>query len=259
VTITAVTITAEPLALSLTGVKKCFQPSASFGELLRGKLRRPPVVALHGVDLAIAPGAFVGLVGPNGAGKSTLLRIAAGLVLPDEGVVSVFGLLSERDDAAFRRRVGYAVSDERSHFWRLSGRENLRFFAALQGVPEARADEALADVQLEAAAGRAVREYSTGMRQRLALARALLGDPEVLLLDEPTRGLDPGSAARFRRFVQDELVDKRRKTVLYATHDLLEMRSLCPELIAIGDGRLLDRGPWDRLEAGLASLFGETL
>ena len=223
-------------------------------DVVRGRLRRPPVVALSGVDLTVAQGELCGLAGPNGAGKSTLLRAIAGLLLPGEGEVRVCGK-PPRQPA-----VAYAVSGDRSHFWRLSGRENLHFFASLHGMSgPARTDrvrEVLAVVELGSAADRPVREYSTGMRQRLSLARGLLGRPQVLLLDEPTRGLDPRSTERIRTFVADELVGRQGVTVLLATHDASEMRELCPRVVLLAEGRVRADGPFEDVQPAFDEVFG---
>jgi len=183
------------------------------------------------------------VMGPNGAGKSTLLRILAGLIEPSSGVARVEG------------SVAFVVADERSFSWRLSGRHNLDFFASLHGFVGAdarrRVCDALARAQLTDDADRPYREYSTGMRQRLALARGLLADADVFLLDEPTRGVDPEAAHVLRRFIRDELVGRAGRTVLLATHDLHEARELAARVAVLREGRI------DRLAAPeeIASVF----
>ena len=156
--------------------------------------------------------------------------------------------------------MGYAVSGERSHFWRLTGLENLAFFGSLHGLNRKdaieRANELIALVGLAHAAHRAVREYSTGMTQRLSLARGLLGSPTFLLLDEPTRGLDPGSATKLRRFVSEELVGSRGISVLWATHDLEEMRTFCSSLVVLQNGRIAAQGEFDVVKDALSDVFG---
>ena len=249
-------------AVEVRGLHKHYQPNVTWGDLLRGRFSRPAVTALGGVDLTVESGELVGLAGPNGAGKSTLLRSIAGLLLPDTGSVATFGRPSTEGSTEYKRLVGYTVADERSHFWRLSGRENLRFFAALHGYAgSARAqkvDEIAQAIGLTADADRAVREYSTGMRQRLALGRSLLGDPKLLLLDEPTRGLDPGHAERFRAMVVDELMGQRGMTVLYATHSVVEMRDFCPRVVLMGAGKIVEDGGFSQIQPHFDHVFGET-
>ena len=224
-------------AIALRGLTKRFHPTTTWVDVVRGRFTRPPVTALHDVVLIVQPGELLGLAGPNGAGKSTLLRLVGGLLLPETGTVRVFGAPPSQPT------VGFTVSGDRSHLWRLSGLENLRFFAALHGLAGAARDERIARVltivELDsAAAERPVREYSTGMRQRLSLARGLLGEPRVLLLDEPTRGLDPAGAERFGAFVRDELVGAQGLTVLLATHSDRVMRELCTRVVTLEAGRL---------------------
>jgi ABC-2 type transport system ATP-binding protein len=221
---------------------KEFHSAAGWEQILRGRLRGQAVRALAGVSLDVAPGEIVGLCGPNGAGKSTLLRILAGIVLPTTGTAVVAGVDAAHGGWSHRRRVSYVVSDERSFSWRLSGRQNLRFFAALHGyrgaAARAQVDRLVDLVRMGDAADRPFREYSTGMRQRFVLARGLLSDPEVLLLDEPTRGLDPAAAAALRAFIRDDLVRAHGRTVLCATHDLALVAALCDRVVVLEAGRI---------------------
>ncbi|HEY0707048.1 MAG TPA: ABC transporter ATP-binding protein, partial [Polyangia bacterium] len=186
---------ADAPVVDVASLTKVFRPPGSLGQLLRGRLHGAPVSALTDISLRLAPGEVVAVVGENGAGKTTLLRILAGLLAPTSGHAVVLGheIGSRGHEVNFRRRVALITADERSFFWPLSGRENLAYFGALHGFDRAtslrRADHLLDRVGLGGAADRRYAEYSRGMRQRLALARGLLGDPEVLLLDEPTLGL----------------------------------------------------------------------
>src|SRR5262249_42818379 len=216
--------------IDVSGLHKRFRSAARWRQILRGQLRGPEVVALDGVDLQVARGEVVGVMGPNGAGKSTLLRILAGLVLPTSGQAQAGG------------SVAFVVADERSFSWRLTGRHNLEFFAALYGYTTSdvarRVQAALERVDLYAQADRPFREYSTGQRQRLALARGLLADADIFLLDEPTRGLDPEAAHAVRGFVRDQLVRAQGRTVLLATHDLHEARELADRAAILRAGRI---------------------
>ncbi len=199
------------------------------------------VTALAGIDLEVDSGEAVVLVGPNGAGKSTLLRILSTTVLPDGGRATVAGYDVERDPVAVRRSIGLLLPDERAWYWRLTGRANLEFFAALHGLRRRaavpRVEILLADAGLASAADRPVSGYSSGMRLRLALARALLVEPPVLLLDEPTRSLDPVAARRFRGLV-DRIVDEQGSAVLFATHDLHEATAVGTRVVIIDAGRI---------------------
>ena len=199
------------------------------------------VAALAGVDLVVEPGQLVVLLGPNGAGKSTLIRILATIMLPDGGTACLGGQDVVAAPTAARRAFGLALGDERSWYWRLSGRQNLEFFAALYGLNRqeatARAAVLLTELGLAEAADRRFDGYSTGMRMRLSLARALLPEPPVVLLDEPTRSLDPVAAAAFRTRVL-ELGRERQLAILYATHDLHEAAAIASRVVVLNKGRV---------------------
>lgn len=224
--------------IELRGLGKTYRAPTTLGDLLHGRLRGAPVVALDDVCLSIERGAIVGLMGANGAGKSTLLRILGGLLLPDRGELIWEGRVAS-GDAALRRRVGLVMGDERSFSLRLSARENLALIGALHGLRRrpalARADELLARVGLRQVAERRFFTLSTGMRQRLALARGLIAQPDVLLLDEPLRGIDPAGRASLRALILDEA---RGRTVLWATHDVSELAESCPRVVLLAAGRV---------------------
>jgi len=200
------------------------------------------VQALAGVSFDVERGEIVSLLGPNGAGKSTLLRILGTTILPDTGTVTVAGHDVLQDAAGARRSLGVMIGDERSHYWRLSGRRNLAFFAALAGMSRreavARTQQLLEEVRLAEAAERRVGEYSSGMRARLALARAMLADPPLLLLDEPTRNLDPLSASHFRRSTS-RLARENRAGILFATHNLHEAVAISTRILVLSAGRIV--------------------
>jgi len=204
--------------------------------------RRPETtVALRDVTLDVEAGEVVALVGRNGAGKTTLLKVLCGLFLPDGGHAEVCGLDVTTCQARILRRTGLMVGGERSMYWRLSGRENLYLFGALQDVPRlelpGRIDRVLTEVGLSARSDSPVRSYSSGMRQRLSLARALLNNPEVLLLDEPTRGMDPAMQSWFVEHLRGNITAGNR-TVLFATHSLEEAVQLGGKTIIIDMGRI---------------------
>ena len=200
------------------------------------------VQALDDISFDVGPGEVVALLGPNGAGKTTLIRILAGTVLADSGDATVAGHDVARAGAAARRSLGLMIGDERSHYWRLSGRRNLAFFAALAGMPRregaARAQLLLEEVDLAQAADRRVMSYSSGMRARLSLARALLANPPVLLFDEPTRNLDPLAASRFRQ-TTTRLAREQQAGILFATHNLQEAVAIANRILVVSAGKLV--------------------
>ncbi len=217
-------------AIEGRGLEKTFVKKRGLLELIRHPFGKPEVVhALRGVDLRVAEGEIFALLGPNGAGKTTLLKILSSLVLPDEGTARVAGHDTIHENLV-KRRLGLVNSDERSFYWRLTARQNLRFFARLYDVPgkriDSRIDELLERVDMIEAADRPFSGYSSGMKQRIAIARALLHDPPILLMDEPTSSLDPASARALRRFVLDELNRRDGKTVVLASHNLREVEVL---------------------------------
>ena len=215
------------------------------GARARGVVKRfGPVTALDGLDLEVDAGEIVALLGPNGAGKSTFLRVLGTLVLPDAGTVEVCGVDALAQPTQARRRLGLMVGDERSLYWRLSGRANLEFFAALHGMRRrraaARAAELLDLVGLTKAADRPVGTYSSGMRMRVSLARSMIAAPPLLLLDEPTGNLDPLAASRFRDLLT-ALARERGTAVLMATHDLHEAVAVADRVAVLAAGRIVLR------------------
>jgi ABC-2 type transport system ATP-binding protein len=207
-----------------------------------------PVVALEDATLEVPRGAITGVLGPNGAGKTTMLRILLGLIAPDAGRVEVLGRDPLTDGTAIRAACG-AVFEHDGLYERLSGRENLEFHARIRRLPD-RADrvrEGLARADLQAHADRPAGEYSRGMRRRLAMARALLHEPTLLLLDEPSAGLDP----RARAAMHDQLAGlaEAGRTILLATHDLAEAESLCSAAVVLHAGRVVASGATEELRA----------
>lgn len=222
------------------GLGKTFTPPP-WPLALAGRRLARRVRALHDVTLRVESGEVFGLLGPNGAGKTTLLRVLATLVLPTEGRAEVAGTDVVRDGGTVRRAIGLAPGQERGFYWRLSGLENLEFFAGLLGMSPAaarrRAGAAIDTVDLLSHAHEVVERYSAGMRQRLGLARALLGDPQVLLLDEPTRSLDPDAAARAHGLIR-RLASESGTTVVLATHHPAEAAALCRRVAILVEGTL---------------------
>ena len=202
--------------------------------------------ALRDVSFAVREGETVGLLGPNGAGKTTMLKIIATLISPSKGRVLIAGHDAASHTLKARRWIGLVTCDERSFYWRLTGRHNLMFFATLYGIPPKRAEErvrTLLDVlDLTDAADRPFHGYSSGMRQKLAIARGLLGDPAIILYDEPTRSLDPLSAQNIRRWVVANRAHYPRTAHLIATNQLREAEQLCDRVLIINRGALVAHG-----------------
>jgi ABC-2 type transport system ATP-binding protein len=210
---------------------------------LRGLLPGRPkgrVTALQDVDLQVRTGTIHGLLGPNGSGKSTLLRILATLLLPSTGQAYVAGCDITNAPVLSRRQFGFSTGEERSFYWRLTGRENLAFYAALYHLPDgaARIAAGLEEFGLREVADRSVSTYSQGMLRRLGLARALLHRPPVLLLDEPARSLDPASRDHLHEILQ-RLRGDAQTSILIATHDLEEAAELCDAVTVLRAGRIV--------------------
>jgi len=194
------------------------------------------VHALDGVSLRAAAGEVFGLLGHNGAGKSTMIRILTGRARPTSGRATVLGHEVPRDLAAVRGQINL-VAEVPNVYQRATARENLELFCALYGLPKSRAAEVLEEVRLSTFAKRKVKTFSTGMRQRLLLARALLNTPRVLFMDEPTRGLDPQSARDLRRLVTR--LAEEGATIFLTTHDMNEADELCARVAFLAEGRIV--------------------
>ncbi|MGM0602735.1 MAG: ABC transporter ATP-binding protein [Bacillota bacterium] len=193
--------------------------------------------ALNGISLNLKKGEILGLLGPNGAGKTTTIKIITGLLPPSEGKVKLLGReIWGRLPIELRKRIGVVFEDSNLYL-RLSGRDNLYFFSAVNSVSRKKADSLLEEYSLTDAADKAVKTYSKGMKKRLMICRALLADPELLIMDEPTGGLDPISADIIRQKMQ--LYRKQGRTVLLSTHYLEEADRICDRVAFINKGELL--------------------
>ena len=203
--------------------------------------RRERFRAVDGIDLTVQSGEIFGLLGPNGAGKTTTMKMLATLLLPTSGSIRVLGIDPLARPREVRARLGAMLSGERSLYWKLTARENLEYFAALYHVAPAetrpRIDRALVAVKLADRADDYVERYSTGMRQRLALARALLPDPPLVILDEPTVGLDPQASRDLRDRVRE--LRAQGRTVLLTTHYMEEADQLCDRVAIIDHGKIV--------------------
>jgi ABC-2 type transport system ATP-binding protein len=227
------------LAIEVTALRKTYSS-------VRGTFRRTKVqnVGLAGIDLAIRPAELFGLLGPNGAGKTTTVKILTTLLLPDSGKAHVLGLDVVRQTSAVRRRIGFVFGGERGLYGRLSGINNLRYFADLYRIPpdvsRMRIPELIGKLGLAGREHDKVEIYSRGMKQRLHLARGLLNDPDVLFLDEPTIGLDPVGARELRELIR-HLADAG-KTIFLTTHYMFEADAICDRIAVIKNGAVVAEG-----------------
>jgi ABC-2 type transport system ATP-binding protein len=231
-------------AISVTNLTKRFSRTSGYRDLLPFR-KRKWVTAVEGVDLNIEEGNLFGLLGPNGAGKTTLIKMLCCLVLPTSGTACIFGHDILKEEEAVKKLVGLVSVDERSFYWRLTGRENLQFYASLYHLPRwqarKRIDELLDLVEMAHEADIRFQNYSTGMRQKLAIVRGLLSEPRVLFVDEPTRSLDPVSAQAVRRFLKEKVVGEG-VTLVLASHNLSEVEQLCSRLAIMDHGQVVALG-----------------
>jgi len=197
--------------------------------------------AVDGVSLQIERGEIFGLLGPNGAGKSTTIRMLCTLLEPTSGTAHVNGYDIVKQANEVRRNLGTVLAGERSIYWKLSGRENLEYFAALYHIPPAvakkRVEELIERMEIKDRANELVEKYSTGMRQRIAISKALLARPPILLLDEPTLGLDPQAARNLRELIVD--LQKEGHTILLTTHYMEEADLLSDRIGIIDTGKII--------------------
>ena len=238
--------------IEIRALSKVFRRRKTFAQWFPGSAKKPRFTwALREVTLEVAEGEVLGLLGPNGAGKTTLLKILSGLILPTSGMARVGGHDTRVPGSPTKRMLGLVTSDERSFYWRLTGRENLQFFGSLYQLYGAtlrdRIGYVLERLEMSGEAEKPFGDYSSGMKQRLAVARALLHDPPILLLDEPTRSLDPISAKHLRRFLIEELNVREGKTLLLATHNLQEAEQVCRRVAVLAAGRVQSVGRVEEL------------
>lgn len=245
-------------AIGIDSLEKWFPPTYSGWRALLQPFTAPNFPALRGISLDVAEGEAVALLGANGAGKTTLLRVLATLLLPTRGRAQVAGFDAVGNSAAVRRRIGYHAGRDLGFYSRLTGRQNLRFFGRLNHLSDATIEErtrALGErFQLGEALDRQTRSLSSGTIQRLSLLRALLHQPKVLLLDEPTRSLDAIAAVEFRRFLKTEVLAAHGTSMLFASHSLPEIELLADRVAILQEGTLI---AFDTL-AGLKAKAGAT-
>jgi ABC-2 type transport system ATP-binding protein len=229
-----------PPAIELHNISKTFT-ERNWKTFLFRKPKR--TLALDKVSLTVVKGEIMGLLGPNGAGKTTLIKILSTLVTPDSGEGSISGLSLATQSLAVRNKIGMVSTNDRTFYWRLSGRENLDFFATLYNlhgsIKVKRIDEALQLTDMEDKADSRFMSYSSGQKQRLAIARAMLADPEVLLMDEATTSLDPIAKRKLLTFTKETLAKQEQKTIIWCTHNLHEAEEICDRVTILDRGKIL--------------------
>jgi ABC-2 type transport system ATP-binding protein len=227
------------IAIETTDLKRSYISTTG---IIRQKKKE--IIALNGVDLTIQTGELFGLLGPNGAGKTTITRILSTILLPTSGTARVFGLDVVKSAGQIRPRIGLVFGGERGLYWRISGRDNLKYFANLYkmepDISKKRIPELLELVGMTERANERVETYSRGMKQRLHIARGLLHDPEVLFLDEPTMGLDPVAAREMRSVILG--LKQAGKTIFLTSHYMFEVDALCDRVAVIHQGKILTEG-----------------
>ena len=245
----------EPRAtvIKIDRISKTFPTRFLRLKKLLGRAIKPPVHALTEVSFNVHAGEIFGLIGRNGAGKTTLTKIIATLIQPTSGSASVNGFDSVRDDEKVRAQVGLATAEERSFYWRLTVEQNLMFFSRLYGLSDMlarrRIIELVEQFELKELVSRRFGELSTGNKQRMAFARAMLSSPPVLLLDEPTRSLDPMAAARMRALINSLAGGSPPVTILLTSHNLSEVEELCARVAIISRGQIRALGTPKELRA----------
>jgi ABC-2 type transport system ATP-binding protein len=234
---------------------KRFALQKGFTDFLMHPFGKDAITAIEKVNIKIGKGELFGILGPNGAGKTTLIKLLCTLILPTEGTAYVNGYNIAEDSGKVRESTGFITADERSFYWRLTGRQNLKFFASLHNFysrdAQKKVDELLNIVGLKNRADDKFLSYSAGMKQRMAIARGLLNDPEVVFMDEPTKGLDPGAAQNLRGFIKERIVKEQGKTVFLSTHHLGEAEQLCDRIAIIDEGEIRVIGSPEELKIEL--------
>lgn len=237
--------------LEVSHITKEFTPPISLAAFFKLNFKpQKPLCALRNISFSLAQGKILAILGPNGAGKTTLLKIISTLILPESGTVTVKGYRTGKDDERIKSALGLVLEEERSFYWRLSGRQNLEFFAALYGLDTKAANQRINELlelfEIDYADKR-FDSYSTGMKRRFALARGIIHDPELILLDEPTKSLDYPTAFHLRSFIKEKLVKGQGKTVLLTTHHMDEALDFADLFMILHKGNILGLGTLDEL------------
>ena len=251
--------------LSVQGISKSFSPPLSPYDLLMGRFKNNKSVrALDNVSFEHAQGEILAILGPNGAGKTTLLKILATLIVPDQGSFIIDNIkITCENEIKIKPLLGFSSGTEKGFYPRLTGEQNLDFFCGLRGLElkktAVREIFSLLGIDFEK---KRFDSFSTGMQQKLSLCRALLHDPKILFLDEPTKSLDYATSLRLKKYLKDTLVRGRKKTLIFTTHHMEETLDFADKLLIINKGRVAGSGTFEELrrqvgkpQASLAEVF----
>lgn len=208
------------------------------------------ILALDNVSLDLKKGKILAILGPNAAGKTTLIRVLCGLILPDAGSAEICGYDLITHPEKVKSKIGLVMGEEKSFYWRLSGRQNLEFFGILYDLDKRQIKEKISELAglLEIDdLDKPFQNYSTGMKHRLGLARCLISEPEIIFMDEPTRSIDPGTAHKIRRFIKNKLAGELGKTIILATHQINEAQDLADTIAIMDKGKIKAFGKLDEM------------
>lgn len=240
-------------AIETYELTKKFRHQRGLVDVFRSSKGGAETTAVDNITIKVEDREIFGLLGPNGAGKTTFIKLLCTLVLPSSGTAKIYGYDVVKEEDRVKRLIGFVTSEERSFFWRLTGRENLRFFASLYKLPkketEKRIEELFELFDLKEVSDRRFNECSTGLKQRLAIARGLLSKPRILFLDEPTRGLDPISANTLQDIIKERIVGHLGNSVFVTTHILSEIEQLCSSIAVMNHGRIIANGRMEEIKS----------
>ncbi|MCK4994628.1 MAG: ABC transporter ATP-binding protein [Candidatus Omnitrophica bacterium] len=236
------------ILIELKNVSKSFYPPLAWRKILSFNFKNTPVCALENINLSLPGKSIIGVLGTNGAGKTTLLKIISTLILPDTGTVKINKYSTEHDDQKIKSIIGLVTTEERDFYWRLNGRQNLDFFSTMYGLNKKQAEGRInklfkvfgVDYQ-----DKRFDSYSTGMKRKFSLIRALLHNPGILLFDEPTKSLDYNTSLELLKYIT--ILKQQGKTILFATHNITEAEQICDRFLVLNRGRILGFGTKEEL------------
>ncbi|MCK4935953.1 MAG: ABC transporter ATP-binding protein [Elusimicrobiales bacterium] len=251
--------------ISFKSVNKIFTANLDFRDLISLSLKKTSATkALDNISFDIHESSLIGILGENGAGKTTLLKLLSGLLIPDSGEISLLGL---KDNSEIKKRTGLLLNQDRSFYWRLTAEENINFFASMYGLDKKTTRERTERLFEVLNIDKTIYKkrfdtLSSGMMKKFSIIRALLHNPDIALLDEPTKNLDYASSLRFNAFVRNYLVKEQGKIVFYVSHDMREIEEISDKIMILRNGKLLIfstiKELRERQETSLANIFVKT-